>query len=338
MRKTILLALFLALTGGARAQKAAGQQEARMRRGLATITVEAAKAHIYFLANDLLKGRKAGEEGSQLAAEYIISRMREQGVPPLLQDYGQPFEAVSKATLGRPRWMVEPDSVLPVKSGRYQRLALRNILGAIRGQRPDEYIVVGAHLDHEGMNPLLEGDPIYNGADDNASGVSAVLQIMKAFAESAVKPLRTVVFAFWDGEEEGLLGSRYFTETFPNIDRVKGYINFDMIGRDHKPETPEYMVYFYTASHPEYADWLRADLRRYALALQPDYRPWDYPVGGSDNGSFARKGIPLVWFHTDGHPDYNQPTDEPQRINYAKTADITRAAYLCAWRMANPER
>ena len=326
--------LLLAITVAA--QKTTKEQVARRQRGLGAITTEAAKAHVYFLASDLLKGRKAGEEGSRLAAEYIISRIREQGVQPLLQDYGQPFEAVSEATLGRPRWFVEPDSVARIKAGRHQSLRLRNVLGVIPGQRADEYVVIGAHLDHEGMNPLLEGDQIYNGADDNASGVSAVLQIMKAFGESGAKPARTVVFSFWDGEEEGLLGSRYFTETCPYIDKVKAYINFDMIGRDHKPGNPSHMVYFYTAAHPEFGDWLREDIRRCALSLDPDYRPWDYPVGGSDNGSFARKGIPVVWYHTDGHPDYNQPTDEPRLINYEKTAEITRAAYLCAWRMANP--
>ncbi|PTL34822.1 aminopeptidase [Prevotella sp. oral taxon 376] len=336
MRKTILLTLLLLTCSGVGAQRPDKRQEALRQRGLGTITAEAARAHVYFLASDLLKGRKAGEEGSRLAAEYIISRLREQGVRPLLRDYGQPFEAVSRATLGRARWFVEPDSVARVKAGRHQSLRLRNILGVIPGQRDDEYVVIGAHLDHEGMNPLLEGDQIYNGADDNASGVSAVLQIMKAFAESGAKPVRTLVFAFWDGEEEGLLGSRYFTETCPYINKVRGYINFDMIGRDPKPGNPSYMVYFYTAAHPEFGDWLRADIRRYGLRLDPNYRPWDYPVGGSDNGSFAKKGVPVVWYHTDGHPDYNQPTDEPQLINYEKTAEITRAAYLCAWRMANP--
>lgn len=330
------MALLLLAACGAWAQKSQKQAAALRERGLQSITTEAARAHVYFLASDLLKGRKAGEEGAQLAAEYIISRLREQGVQPLLEDYGQTFEAVSRATLGRPRWFAEVDSVALIRQSRYQSLRLRNILGAIPGQRADEYVVIGAHLDHEGMNVHLAGDAIYNGADDNASGVSAVLQIMKAFAESGAKPVRTVVFAFWDGEEEGLLGSRYFTETCPYIDKVKGYINFDMIGRNHKPDNPPYMVYFYTAAHPEYADWLRSDVQRYGLRLDPDYRAWDYPVGGSDNGSFARKGVPVVWYHTDGHPDYNQPTDEPQLINYEKTADITRAAYLCAWRMANP--
>ena len=73
------------------------------------------------------------------------------------------------------------------------------------------------------------------------------------------------------------------------------------------------------------------------MNLDPSYRAWDNPVGGSDNGSFAKKGIPIIWYHTDGHPDYHQPGDEACKINYEKTRDITRAAFLNVWNLANVE-
>lgn len=319
--------------------KQAKQETAQMQTALASISEDAARAHVYFLADDLLEGRRAGERGSRIAKQYIISQMRQAGVKPWLDSgYEQPFEACAEQKLKRGvRFFVNPDSIAKIKKGVYQSMALSNVLGMIPGERSDEYVVVGAHLDHEGMYPDVAGDNIYNGADDNASGVSAVLQIMKAFAQSGAKPKRNIIFALWDGEEQGLLGSLHFTANFNDIKRIKGYINFDMVGRDNKPEDPTYMVYFYTESHPAFGAWLKDDIARYGLRLNPSYRPWDKPVGGSDNGSFAVKDVPIIWYHTDGHPDYNQPTDEAGLINYTKLTDITRAAFLSAWHLANVE-
>lgn len=90
--------------------------------------------------------------------------------------------------------------------------------------------MVGAHFDHLGIDETLAGDKIYNGADDNASGVSAVMQIARAFQTSGKKPLRNVIIAFWDGEEKGLLGSKYFMQHCDFVKDIKGYLNFDMIG------------------------------------------------------------------------------------------------------------
>ena len=90
-------------------------------------------------------------------------------------------------------------------------------MGKIEGKNPSEIVIVGAHYDHLGIDPMLDGDQIYNGADDNASGVSAVLQIARAFLATGQQPERTVIFAFWDGEEKGLLGSKAFVQSFPEI-------------------------------------------------------------------------------------------------------------------------
>lgn len=309
------------------------QKESALR----SITEDAARAHVYFLADDLLEGRRAGERGSRIARQYIISRAREAGLKPFIgESFEQPFEACAVQRLKRAgRYFVEPDSIQEIKKGVHRTLHLANVLAALPGKKSNEIVVIGAHLDHEGMYPDVEGDNIYNGADDNASGVSAVLQIMKAFAESGVQPERTVVFAFWDGEEMGLLGSRYFTQAFPRMSDVKGYINFDMVGGNNRPSDPSYFVYFFTASHPEYGDWLKDDINKYGLQLHPDYRAWDNPIGGSDQGSFHEKGVPIVWYHTDAQPNYNQPSDEAPTLNYPKLADITRASFLTAWHMAN---
>ena len=167
-------------------------------------------------------------------------------------------------------------------------------MGIIPGKNVNEYAIVGAHFDHLGIDPALDGDQIYNGADDNASGVSAVLQIAKAFIASGKQPERNIIFAFWDGEEKGLLGSKFFVQTCPFISQVKGYLNFDMIGRNNKPQQPMHVVYFYTEANAAFGKWLKEDIKKYNLRLEPDYRPWDKPIGGSDNGSFAKAGVPIT--------------------------------------------
>ncbi len=305
--------------------------------GLQSITENAARAHVGFLAHDLMECRQAGMRGSQLAQQYIVSHMRQLGLQPYESaSFLQPFNAAARPSLRRsPRYYVESDSLANIAQGPHHLLSLANVIACIPGTSTDEVVVVGAHFDHEGFSPTLVGDQIYNGADDNASGVSAVLQIMQAFVKSGVRPRRTIVFAFWDGEELGLLGSRYFVNSHKDISQIKGYLNFDMVGGNNRPDDSQYFVYFYTESHPRIGEWLKDDIAHYQLDLHPNYKPWDNPVGGSDQSSFARHAIPIVWYHTDAQPHYNQPSDEASTINYPKLTDITRASFLTAWHMVN---
>ena len=305
-------------------------------KGLQSINQDKAEAIVEFLADDELLGREAGQPGSRIVARYLASELKEAGIAPLpgTTAYYQPFEACAVERQQKGRWQVHPDSLARLKQGTHRSLKLNNILGWIPGERTDEYVIIGAHFDHIGYDPTLAGDQIYNGADDNASGVSAALQIARAFAASGKKPLRNVIFAFWDGEEKGLLGSKYFVQTCPFVKQIKGYLNFDMIGRNNNPDRPRHVVYFYTESHPAFGQWLKDDIKEYGLKLEPDYRAWDRPIGGSDNGSFALQEIPIIWYHTDGHPDYHQPGDHAERINWEKLTDITRAAFLHMWNLA----
>ena len=119
------------------------------------------------------------------------------------------------------------------------------------------------------------------------------------------------------------------------MDKVKGYLNYDMIGRNNDESKPTHVVYFYTEAHPAFGDWLKRDIKKYGLNLAPDYRPWDKPVGGSDNASFALLDIPVIWYHTDGHPDYHLPSDHVEKINWNKIVDITKASFLNMWNLAN---
>lgn len=307
-------------------------------KAMENITLEQAQNYVGFLADDLLQGRDAGMPGGRIAARYIVSLLKEWGIVACGVDgYYQPFEAVHVTNPDRGAWEIHPDSIARIKGrGAHNLRNMNNILAMIPGERADEFVVVGAHYDHLGFACDIAYDGCYNGADDNASGVSAVLQIAKAMKLSGKKPLRTIIFAFWDGEEKGLLGSKYFVANLSNPDRIKAYMNFDMIGRG--PESnPMYMKYFYTEAHPAFGEWLRADMDKHGFCFAPDYRPWDNPVGGSDNGSFAKVGVPIVWYHTDGHADYHRPSDSADKVDYKKLLDITRAAFLCAWRMANEE-
>ena len=306
-----------------------------IERALNTINRSSAEATINFLASDELQGREAGVHGSRVTSEYIVSLLQWMGVSPLADSYFQPFDAYRKERQKKGRLEVHPDSIAKLKQEVHQKLSMRNVLGMIPGKNTKEYVIVGAHFDHLGIDPALDGDQIYNGADDNASGVSAVLQIARAFLASGQQPKRNVIFAFWDGEEKGLLGSKYFVQTCPFLSQIKGYLNFDMIGRNNKPQQPKQVVYFYTAAHPVFGDWLKEDIRKYGLQLEPDYRAWENPIGGSDNGSFAKVGIPIIWYHTDGHPDYHQPSDHADRLNWDKIVEITKASFLNMWKLAN---
>ena len=135
------------------AAKANKNLTAQIEAGMQKITEDAARAHVCFLADDLLEGRRAGERGSRIAKQYIISQIRQAGLKPLLGDsYEQPFEACAVQKLKRGvRFYVNADSIANIKKGVYQSMALSNVLAVLPGKKTDEYVVVGAHLDHEGV-------------------------------------------------------------------------------------------------------------------------------------------------------------------------------------------
>ena len=339
MKKYLFLAVLM-LIGAANMNAASPKKKAKVTpemKGVASINRSTAEAHVGFLACDELEGREAGWKGGRIAGNYIISCLKQMGLQPLFEDgYVQPFEAYHAERQKRgQRWQVHPDSIAKLKTGVHQKLDMRNILAKIEGKNPNEIVIIGAHYDHLGYDPMLNGDQIYNGADDNASGVQAVLQVARAFLATGEQPERTVVFAFWDGEEKGLLGSKHFALAYPEIGKVKGYLNYDMIGRNNNEAKPKHFVYFYTAAYQAFGDWLKNDIETFGLQLEPDYRAWDNPVGGSDNGTFAKLGIPIIWYHTDAHPDYHMPGDHAERCNWEKMVDITKASFLAFWKLAN---
>lgn len=220
---------------------------------------------------------------------------------------------------------------------RNRRLQLKNVLGKIEGKEKDKFIVIGAHYDHLGIHDGY----IWNGADDNASGVSAVLNIAKAMIASGIQPEYTILFACWDGEERGLLGSHYFVNHWANKGKSKimAYLNFDMIGRNAGPDAPDNQVtMIYSKAFQPAVALSKQHISDYNLNLDVSYSGSEKPDSGSDNVWFVRNNVPLFWFHTGGHPDYHQPTDVPEMINYTKMANIIRLSYLDIFELStNPE-
>ena len=224
-----------------------------------------------------------------------------------------------------------------------------NVIGYIEGSDPtlkNEYFVVGAHFDHNGIWESY----IWNGADDNASGSVGVMNIAKAMVANPVKPKRTIVFALWTGEEEGLLGSRYYTlnPTFP-MDKTVGYLNYDMISRPYDATTiartmtrygvpgAEELVkkirapWFVTVNLTEgtpFADISR-EMNKYVgldLALQPN--ALGVGTGGSDHASFAGVKKPFVYYMAAMTTDYHQPSDSVEKVSGELIAKISQHGYL----------
>lgn len=204
-----------------------------------------------------------------------------------------------------------------------------NIVGYVEGADPKlkkECLVIGGHFDHNGLHLGL----LFPGADDNASGSAAVMEIAEAFSKLAKKPKRSVVFALFGGEEKGLQGSSYLVEHLPpTFEKVNCMFNFDMVGEGDATGIG------YSADFPELKTIVEeADQR--VKTLRGAYPIRGVGVRGSDFGPFFEKGIPCVSFHSNGpHLYYHQTGDTIYRINPDMLADISRLAFLSAFARAN---
>jgi hypothetical protein len=210
-----------------------------------------------------------------------------------------------------------------------ETLALRgeNLFAVLPGtDLADEWIVVGAHYDHIGIKDIA-GDNICNGADDNASGSAMVLGLARALASRSEPPRRTVVFAWFDAEEAGLLGSStaLLQGDLP-VDKLVGMVNFDMLGRN--PDKPVRSLVSGFDPSPVYA---AARARHLRLLPLPAHK------GHSDIVSFYKVGVPVVGFFTGRHPDYHMPSDEAGTLDYARMERIGGMAWDLVVALADGE-
>lgn len=212
-----------------------------------------------------------------------------------------------------------------------------NVVGMVPGTDPvlkDEYIVVGAHLDH--VRPR-QGN-VCNGADDNASGSAGVMEVAEAIAMNPCK--RTVVFITYTAEEMGLIGSAYFIESgiIPK-DRIKFNVNLDMIGRSGKDN--EKSRAHYVITNKRYLEKVGAffkDVNDGVTDFPIIFNDDAHSQGGSDHMSFMKAGIPAGFFFSGIYPDLHTPEDDPEKIDYPKAASITRLVYLITQKLGNIDK
>ncbi len=206
-----------------------------------------------------------------------------------------------------------------------------NVVAILEGSDPtlkDTYVVFSAHMDHVGVGrPNEQGDSIFNGADDDASGTSAVIEVAQAFAAMQQRPKRSLIFLTVSGEEKGLLGSAYFAQHLPvPADKIVADINIDMIGRNN-PDTTVAIGQEYSSLGATTQEVIRTH-PELKLVVAGDLWPEERLFFRSDHYNFAMKKIPAIFFTSGLHKDYHKQSDEPQTIDNDKLA---RTAQLVFW-------
>jgi hypothetical protein len=268
------------------------------------------------LADDSMEGRLTGSPGGARAARYIAAQMRAIGLEPR-GDSGY-FQRVPVTDSAHDLSLRSSFS----DNAAGHHLTAYNVIGLLPGSDPRlrrKIVVVDAHYDHLGIGTPVNGDSIYNGADDDASGTVAVLAAARALAHGP-RPRRSILFVLTTGEEEGLLGTQWLLTHFPvPIDSVVANIETEMIGR---PDS--------LAGGPGKA-WLTgfdrstmgAMLSRAGLPIVADPRPAQHFFERSDNIAFAERGIPAHTLSTFNlHADYHQPSDDLSRIDFAHMTKV----------------
>jgi Zn-dependent M28 family amino/carboxypeptidase len=300
--KQLLLALVLTTSCGATlpvqqpSKEAGAKTEAARPAEPKKIDAARLLEDVRVLSADAMEGRGAGTKGGELARAYVLRRFAEVGLAPLWQSFEQTFE-------------------LPSQRGKGV-----NLVGYVKGTKhPERLIVVTAHYDHLGVSDGV----VYNGADDNASGVAVLLQLASHFG-GAARPEHTLVFAALDAEESGLLGARALVKKLRAEKRdVALDVNLDMVGHSERGE-----LY---AAGTHHTPALRPALERVAAAApvklllghdRPEQGHDDW-TNQSDQYPFHQAGFPFVYFGVEDHKDYHKPSDDFETL----TADFfVRAA------------
>jgi len=271
------------------------------REGAQTPDSMRVRSDIEYLASEALQGRATGTPGNDSATAWAARRYAALGLRPILPTFLQPFIA---------------RSAMLAHNGVAAELPSNNVLAYLPGTSAalrNQVIVIGAHIDHLGRSTAGALDPdakdaIRNGADDNASGTAAVLELARLLKANPLR--RSVLFVNFTGEELGLLGSQYFVEHSPvPLDSVDVMLNFDMVGRLRADKVIVYGV----ASARELSEVL--DSANATAGL--DLRRVGDGFGPSDQSSFVAKNIPVLHFFTDLHDDYHRATDDAEKINAA---------------------
>lgn len=299
------------------------QKVATFEQALGSIELQDLKSNLYFLAGDELEGRMSGKQGNVLAADFIKKKFEDFGLKTFCHKF-----SIRRLNPG-PKNENGDDFT-------------QNIYAILEGVDPvlkDEIVVVGAHMDHIGYGPSMSRSPskrmVHPGADDNASGTVALIEIAKAFSLMKGQTKRTIVFQAYSAEEMGLIGSRFYCdnpiypEANPDIKKHVFMLNMDMVGYLGKGY---YFAGFSQGDSSFDVNQIIDDLNKnYNFAKTVTSRG----SGGSDHASFYNKKIPIAFIHTGGHANYHTPNDTPDKINYEGLEQITKYAFELAWKVVN---
>lgn len=280
------------------------------------IAPSAMKGHISFLASDLLEGRGTPSKGLDIAAEYIASQFRRAGLEP-----GGDGETYLQAVEVSVR-------------GSEEKGKAYNVIGILRGSDPQlkgTYVIVSAHYDHLGKREGVEGDNIYNGANDDASGVACMLELASVFPKLETKPKRSIVYVAFCGEERGLVGSRFYAgrPTVPLAQTIAN-VNLEHMGRTDDNEGPRVGAACMTGF--DYNDlgtiFARAG-KAVGVEVSKHERFSDPFFSASDNLALAAKGVPANTLCTSFiFPDYHKPGDHWEKIDYENMTKVCKMVGL----------
>ncbi len=287
----------------------------------ATITAEEVRASIGVLAHDSLGGRDTPSPGLETAAAWIARELDVMGLEPG-GDGGSYIQRYQMTPRGG------GDSVL-----------VPNVVGLLRGSDPglrEEWVVFTAHFDHVSGPADAQGDSIYNGADDNASGTAAILEVAEAFASLPVPPRRSLAFVLVSGEEKGLLGARHFAggASIP-VEAQVADINADMVSRNWTDS-----IFVHGAEYSTLGATLdrvletRADL---GIAIMEDRWPQMPLIRMSDQYAFITEGTPGIFFFSGLHEDLHRPGDEVEACDCGKAARVARLIFHLGYEVAQAD-
>ena len=309
-----------------------------------SITEKDLKDLLYVYASDEFEGRNTGEPGQKLAVNFIRDFYKANDIEKAIntENYFQKFLVDFSG-----RQVANPDDIdTRITKENIDWVRTENVAAIIRGsEKPNEYIIITAHLDHVG----IEGDDIYNGADDDGSGSMALLEIAQAFKLAVLdgnRPKRSIVILHVSAEEKGLLGSRYYVENplFP-LENTITNLNVDMIGRTDPTRESDNDHYIYLIGTDRLSSMLHETSEKVnerTVNLELDYRfnAWDDPnrfYFRSDHFNFAKNNIPVIFYFSGTHEDYHMPTDTADKIRYDLLTQRTRLIFHTAWEIANME-
>tara|TARA_B100001113_G_scaffold344096_1_gene332093 strand:+ start:479 stop:1507 length:1029 start_codon:yes stop_codon:yes gene_type:complete len=310
-----------------------------------TIIIEDLKKHLNILASDSLEGRESGKRGQKMAGEYIMNHFKNIGIPPYKRKkYYQKFKVESDRHICKYNCENCDEDFITKLFKKKRTVKGENVLGFIKGTDiSDEILIITAHYDHLGKHDTL----LFNGADDNASGTSAIMEIAEAFMIAKKEgrgPRRSILIMAVAGEEKGLLGSEHYTKNpvYP-LEKTVANLNIDMIGRvDHYHDTSGYIYLIGSDMLSQDLHNLSEKINKKYIGLDLDYMfnseddPNKYYYR-SDHYNFAKNNIPVIFYFNGLHDDYHKVTDTIEKIDFNKMETITRLIFLTAWEIANRE-